>query len=107
MFPDENRYKDEYKDYERAEILPVATPEEQIKRAKEAFSNLSKLIQNEIIPMVEYLCKNLAPILKRIVDMYPNKRVKYLATHGKHRVRKKNINRIKKWYEREAKNADR
>ena len=110
MFPDENRYKDEYKDYEKAELLPVATPEVQLKRLTATLINMGQLIQKQIMPIVERLCKSLCPLineLNKIVNSYPNKRVIYLATHGKRRVRKKNINRIKKWYEREAKNADR
>lgn len=37
-----------------------------------------------------------------IIDIYPNKRVIRLARYGKKRVRKKNLNRILKWFEREA-----
>lgn len=36
-------------------------------------------------------------------NSYPNKRVIHLAKHGKWRTRKKNINRITKDFEREAK----
>lgn len=43
-----------------------------------------------------------ARIATNIIDAYPNKRVIYLAKHGKKRVRKKNINRIKKYFEREG-----
>lgn len=40
---------------------------------------------------------------ERSLNTYPNKRVIYLATHGKPRTRKKNIKRIKKYFEREGK----
>lgn len=103
MFPDENRYKDEYKDYEKAELLPVDQIEVQLKRLVEAWSNIGQLIQKHIMPTVERLCKTLGSIFNEIVNTYPNKRVIYLAKHGKRRVRNKNIKRIIKWYEREAK----
>lgn len=61
---------------------------------------------------IENLTKALPPILKmcetvihNIIDLYPDKRVIYLATHGKRRTRKKNKNRIIKWYERLGRNA--
>lgn len=95
----------DYKDYEKAELFPVAIPEAQLKRAAEAIKGMAQIIQNVLIPMVERLTKSLCPILNelnKIVNTYPNKRVIYLATHGKRRVRNKNIKRIIKWYEREG-----
>lgn len=102
MFPDENRYKYEYKNYDKAKIEPITPLNEQIERSVEAFYKLTQTIINELIPTVERLCNILWPMIKEISNQYPNKRVIYLATHGKHRVRKKNINRIAKWFEREA-----
>ena len=60
-------------------------------------------------PIVERISETLSPILasldtySKIFDCYPNKRVKHLAKHGKGRTRKKNINRILKYFEREGK----
>lgn len=61
-------------------------------------------------PIIESLAEMLQPVIKaiaellpRIIDLYPNKRVIHLAKHGKKaRTRKKNINRIIKYFEREA-----
>ena len=73
------------------------------------FEPLVKGLQ-EVAAAFEKLVENLKPILnadadvtKKIIDLYPDKRVIYLATHGKGRTRKKNINRISKWYERQGK----
>lgn len=57
------------------------------------------------------VAQQLAPALKliaetreTIIEQYPNKRVLHLAKHGKKaRTRKKNINRIKKYFEQESK----
>lgn len=59
--------------------------------------------------LVEKIKECLPPVLKVITDifeainLYPNKRVIYLATHGKGRTRKKNVKRILKWYAAQAK----
>ena len=57
---------------------------------------------NEALPSIVKAC---ADVIEDIIDLYPNKRVIYLAKHGKKRVRKKNINRIKKYFERESKKS--
>lgn len=36
-------------------------------------------------------------LIKSMLDLYPNKRVKYLAFNGHGRTKKKNLNRIKKY----------
>lgn len=47
--------------------------------------------------------KNIANYyIQPLLTLYPNKRVVYLATHGKKRVQKKNIKRIFKYFEREG-----
>lgn len=60
-------------------------------------------------PIIEAIAETLRPTIKaigelteQIIDLYPNKRVLHLAKHGKPRTRKKNINRIIKYFEREA-----
>lgn len=48
--------------------------------------------------------KLIAETSETIIEQYPNKRVLHLAKHGKKaRTRKKNINRIKKYFEQESK----
>lgn len=72
------------------------------------FEPLVKGLQ-EVASLLETLMEKIKPILnevfdlvKKAIDLYPDKRVIYLATHGKGRTRKKNINRILKWYERQG-----
>lgn len=102
------KFIDEYKDYDKAQLVaPPLPPEEQFARMVAAFNLLAQTIQNILIPAIENICTNAVPVIKRvseaILKTYPNKRVVYLVFHGKRRVRKKNINRIVKWIEREGK----
>ena len=98
------KFIDEYKDYDKAQVVPPLPPEEQLARITVAFKKIAQMIQKEIIPVVERICANLVPVVKGLTEVvlnaYPNKRVVYLVFHGKRRVRKKNINRIRKWIER-------
>lgn len=75
---------------------------------------LAEVLKQKIAAFVEEIGRSLAPIIERVVErvrvivdhylsiinQYPNKRVLHLAKHGKGRVRKKNINRIREWVER-------
>lgn len=76
---------------------------EQIDHAVSTDSTLSQTIKNNITTFFEELVELLLPLVNEILDLYPNKRVIYLSKHGKHRVRKKNVKRIAKWFEREVK----
>lgn len=86
---------------------------EKIKKAAyEAAANIARAVEvaaETLRPILERLSETLSPILasldlySKLYERYPNKRVIYLATHGKKRVRKKNINRILKYFERESK----
>jgi hypothetical protein len=102
------KFIDEYKDYDKAQLKPILPPEEQLARMMLAFDQETKTIQSILVPFIEKICANFVTVVKTINEVvlktYPNKRVVYLALHGKRRVRKKNINRIKKWIEREGKN---
>lgn len=53
-----------------------------------------------ILERVKERVRVIADFLNNILNQYPNKRVLHLAKHGKGRVRKKNINRIRRWVER-------
>ena len=77
---------------ERAEMLP--------RKNEDAFVALAEALKRLETAIVENLTKTVQPIIIKvgdIINLYPNKRVIYLAKHGKKRVRKKNINRVKKW----------
>lgn len=69
------------------------------------YNALSK-VADTIVPIVENiknLVKAMCEFAKKIIDLYPNKRVVHLASHGKKaRTRKKNIHRIGKWLNREV-----
>lgn len=87
----------------------MKTRDETVNLQNEAAENLRTAVET-LAEMISFLIKNALPICKeisaviqRLIDQYPNKRVIHLAKHGKQRTRKKNINRIKKYFEREAK----
>jgi hypothetical protein len=85
--------------YDAEHCKPITPPNEQLNKAIEAFNNMNTILET-IVPTIRKLVETVAPILNPIIDKiktYPNKRVVYLATHGKKRVRKRNINRIMKW----------
>lgn len=67
-----------------------------------AFSTLAETV-TAVINNIGPLFSQLTGAIAQIIDAYPNKRVIHLAKHGKRRTRKKNINRIIKYFEREAK----
>lgn len=62
---------------------------------KELARQLAAIIE-KVVERVRVIADYLTDILKQ----FPNKRVLHLAKYGKGRVRKKNINRIKRWVER-------
>ena len=80
--------------------------ERQTLKAAETLATFAAGVK-KTISIIENLANTLKPIIKavadlceQIINLYPNKRVIYLATHGKPRTRKKNINRISKYYKR-------
>ena len=83
--------------------------ERQTREAAEALATLAAAAKM-LSPIIEALSEALRPVIKAIADvleqiinLYPNKRVIHLAKHGKGRTKKKNINRILKWYRKQAK----
>lgn len=61
-------------------------------------NSLVEIFVERIAPMVSEVVQNCRRLSENIVKQYPHKKVLYLATkHRKKRVRKKNMNRIKKW----------
>jgi len=108
-------YKIEGVDLAEPEPWPKENPNltpEQIGRAQAELENIAQTLTEILTPIAEKLteylmpiAKRLADVMKRMIDLYPNKHVIYLATHGKPRRRKKNMKRILKYFERQAKKA--
>ena len=75
---------------------------EEIATAFEQYADALALLEKDIFT----ICKEIAAIYKEfsrlLFEQYPNKRVLHLARYGKGRTKKKNINRIIKWLERNA-----
>ena len=112
--PEKNNFLPQlYETDPEPEAEPEQWPKENpyTKPALDILCNFEPLVKGlqEVVATFEKLVETLMPILKavddvmkKIIDLYPDKRVIYLATHGKERTRKKNINRILKWYERQG-----
>lgn len=84
-----------------SEVIPL---EEQLAFASKAITPVVEAIKG-IMPVVKELANFIGKLYVSIMQEYPNKRVVHLALHGKkERTRKKNINRIYKWLNREADN---
>lgn len=70
----------------------------------EAIEKVAELLQKAVEYITEWVkcvAENIYKIIKTVLDKFPNKRVIHLATHhGDLRVRKKNMNRIFKWFRR-------
>ena len=72
----------------------------------ETFTPLIDIVTETVKTLMEQLKPFLAytaSTIEQIINLYPNKHVIYLATHGKGRTKKKNINRILKWYKEQNK----
>lgn len=70
--------------------------------AREILEKIAEAIKNIIdalMPIIADIAERSIKLLK-MIETFPNKRVIHLATHGKRRTRKKNINRILKYYDR-------
>ena len=84
-------------------VSEVKSPEDQYHFFKDIFAPVSAAFQalsdsiKEIVPVIKLVAEATINICERIKNEYPNKRVVHLATHGKPRVRKKNMRRIMKW----------
>lgn len=86
-----------------SEVIPA---EEQLALLAEAFKPVVKAFES-LIPAIMEIAKVAVKLGERIMHEYPNKRVVHLALYGrKARTRKKNIHRIYKWLNREAKNGE-
>ena len=111
-------------EYEGIEKAKSCTPdqEEELRLAIEAYGCAVREFAELLTPIIEAAAQMLRPIveivkqiippvcdlvvdtMEQIIELYPNKKVVHLAKHAKkERVRKKNINRIKKWIEEQQK----
>ena len=81
----------------RDELLELLRP------AIQAFADALTPIIKELAAYLPSFIEATVDVLGKIINLYPNKRVIYLATHGKPRTRKKNMKRILKYFEREGK----
>lgn len=121
----EKNYNAEICPYKQALPQPYKTePEdapqplpEQLDTVEDAFEKFAERLKEAFAPFLDILTQCVKTVteqitaliphidnaLKKIIDLYPNKRVIYLAKHGKGRTKKKNINRILKWYNQQAK----
>ena len=101
------KFIDDYQvPYDAEHCKPILPLSEQIDKAIEAFNIMAERIREQIIPTIRKIIETVAPILNPIIELlktYPNKRIVYLTSHGKERVRKKNLKRIMKWFERGCK----
>ena len=72
-----------------------------IEAVAEIVGRLVKMISDALPSLFD----TLGDVMEQIINLYPNKRVIHLAKHGKRRTRKKNINRILKYYKRNGPKA--
>ena len=102
------KFIDDYQEpYDAEHLKPIIPLNEQVDKATVAFNNLRKTIEEKLLPTIRALVDYMCPIIKTVNEVvtrtYPNRRVVYLATHGKEKTRKKNIKRILKWVEKGCK----
>lgn len=71
---------------------------EKIERIVEALQPVVANIVECLVPIIKECTHNMICLRRFVIECYPNKRVVYLSLHHpKKRVRKKNINRIMCW----------
>lgn len=87
----------------------AAETERQTWQAAEMLAAFAAAVK-ALTPIIKDLAEKLQPLFKtigdvidKIINLYPNKRVIYLAKHGKGRTKKKNINRITAWAKKQGK----
>ena len=86
------------------EIAEITPAEQQLQKMIDALVPVIQGIIDAIVPLIEPCIYTINRTWDEILKSYPDKRVVWLAFHHpKARVRKKNRNRIAKFYEREMK----
>ncbi len=88
---------------------------EQVAQTVGAIQAAVVALAERLKPAIETLTETYKQLTAVIADawefykkcsLYPNKRVLHLARYGKGRTKKKNIHRIQRWIEREAKRRE-
>lgn len=88
-----------------AEITPA---EQQLQQMIDAFVPIAQSIIDAIVPLIKPCIDEITGLWDQILKSYPDKRVVWLAFHHpKERVRKKNRNRIAKYFAKAAISDDR
>ena len=75
------------------------------KQTWERFSEACKKMGCSAEEAAASIVKFTRSVVNMVISSYPHKRSRHLAVYGKGRTRRKNINRMKKWWLRQAKNA--
>ena len=71
-------------------------------------NSLVEIFVERIAPMVNQLAYSCKRLSEDIINQYPHKKVLHLARkHKKKRVRKKNMNRVKKWIKKNVTEGNR
>ena len=98
----ENAKRAEPITYEEAMERAQAACGEFVEKLATAFGILAETIAQTIRTLQPFF-KLVFEVMENIIETYPNKRVVYLAKHAKKaRTRKKNLNRIIKYFEQLA-----
>ncbi len=79
--------------------------EEQLVLLAKSLKPVINAMVDNLIPAIKEIANAALKLGKRIMQEYPNKRVLHLALHGKRRTRKKNMKRIKKYFNEVADNG--
>jgi hypothetical protein len=75
---------------------------EKINNVTNALMPALQSIIDALMPTIEEAARTVTELWRCIMESYPNKRVVHLALyHPKAKVRKKNVQRIMRWLERE------
>ena len=86
------------------EPIETIPPEQQLQNIINALVPVAQSIIETLVPIIENLMPEIKRFCDAVLDVFPNKRVVWLAIHHKQeRVRKKNRRRIMKWVERKGK----
>ena len=100
--------------FDASKLACPCLPEEKMQQLQEAFAPVCQIIIDAVLPVLQQIVDALVPVLSEMANAlsevlpdvwesiwtsYPDRRVVHLAKHSKkERVRKKNYNRIMKWF---------
>ena len=91
----------------QGETLKSSSYEEQIQKFKDALVPVVNAICDELVPAFAVCVDSIIQLFDDILKTYPDRRVVWLAfCHKKEKVRKKNRNRLVKYYAKAVKRDD-